>query len=541
MIDLKLTKRSLLLLLLVALNNNLNTQVWNRSFTAGNYDSNSKLLGGSEVLQLIGHKKMLFASIGYWEDGNNIWYGGSNNSIGWGQINRLDNPNANWQEDLFLGANYLRPEILKQVIFTKDKLGNLLPKPDTVLISAGYSPNYFTRKVNVTSFVRNDLNGTWGESLIINGGFPAGGDNYSIRDLQIHNDKQTGLEYIFATIGTKGIFKGQYNPLVTGKIDWLPLPEYGPITVRSLGIEIANDTLYFSSGDKLYKRVDGLIPSYTVAHNFGDLGASINSAVGGIRGLTTIKNPNGSNEALLLMWCPNGQSSGIIYRLEPNGLGGFNRIYETTISVLVENYLPGSTAKYILGAYNEFYQYIDPLTSDTLHLVGFEANVIGGGHLTWNGYYKGGLFATRNATMQYSIGEINGSIGLNDSALVANRCYVTSPFPNENALYYGGFDPNSNSSTNKAWIFKNDFQLTAISELSKQENKYAVYPNPTQNNLFIENTKSECYHYEIISLTGKVISTDESCMDKQIIDVSNLPPNLYIIRIGEELFKFIKM
>ena len=114
MIDLKRTKRSLLLLLLVALNNNLNTQVWNRSFTAGNYDSNSKLLGGSEVLQLIGHKKMLFASIGYWEDGNNIWYGGSNNSIGWGQINRLDNPNANWQEDLFLGANYLRPEILNK-------------------------------------------------------------------------------------------------------------------------------------------------------------------------------------------------------------------------------------------------------------------------------------------------------------------------------------------------------------------------------------------------------------------------------------------
>ena len=60
----------------------LNAQVWSKSFTAGGYDSNNKLLGGSEVLQLIGHKNMLFASVGYWEDGNNIWYGGSNSNIG---------------------------------------------------------------------------------------------------------------------------------------------------------------------------------------------------------------------------------------------------------------------------------------------------------------------------------------------------------------------------------------------------------------------------------------------------------------------------
>ncbi len=60
----------------------LNAQLWSKSFTAGGYDSNNKFLGGSEVLQLIGHKNMLFASVGYWEDGNNIWYGGSNSNIG---------------------------------------------------------------------------------------------------------------------------------------------------------------------------------------------------------------------------------------------------------------------------------------------------------------------------------------------------------------------------------------------------------------------------------------------------------------------------
>ena len=44
------------------------SQVWVKSFTAGVYDLNNQLLGGSEVLQLISHKKMLFASIGYWQD-----------------------------------------------------------------------------------------------------------------------------------------------------------------------------------------------------------------------------------------------------------------------------------------------------------------------------------------------------------------------------------------------------------------------------------------------------------------------------------------
>ena len=66
-------KKILFLMLLSSQCSVINAQVWLKSFTAGGYDSNNKLLGGSEVLQLIGHKNMLFASVGYWEDGNNVW------------------------------------------------------------------------------------------------------------------------------------------------------------------------------------------------------------------------------------------------------------------------------------------------------------------------------------------------------------------------------------------------------------------------------------------------------------------------------------
>jgi hypothetical protein len=537
--QLDFTKRIVILTWLICSYSIANAQSWSQSFAAGGYDSNNKFLGGSEVLQLVDHKSMLFASVGYWEDENNIWYGGFNTNIGWGQINRLDNPSAIWQEDLFMGSNHLRPEILKQIIFTKDQFGNLLTSPDTVLIAAGYSPNYITSIVTVTSFARNDLNGTWGESEIVQGGFPAG-ENYSIRDIEMYVDQQTGFEYAFATVGTQGIYKGKYNPANPGKIDWIATPEFGPLSIRPLGIEVANGALHFSSGSKLYRRIDGVSPSYEIAHDFSDLGATINSAVGGIRGLTTIDNPGGVDDAFLLMWCPNGQSQGTIYRLEPNGAGGFNRIYETKLSVLIAGFLVGSNASYVLGAYNEFYEYIEPISNDTIHLVGFEANILGGGHPIWNGYYKGALFAKRDSNGQYSIEEINGTIGANNPALVANRCYVASPFPGESSVYFGGFDPNSYSSTNMAWVYKKDYQVNEIDDLTKHKNNFVIYPNPSSNELFIESEKLEGYEFNIINLLGKKVASGWINGQTETVDISSLPPNVYILRIDNEAVEFVK-
>jgi len=537
--QINLTTRIVILTWFICSYSIVNAQSWSKSFTAGAYDSNNKFLGGSEVLQLVNHKNMLFASVGYWEDENNIWYGGSKSNIGWGQINRLENPSSSWQEDLFMGANHLRPEILKQIIFTKDQFGNLLASPDTVLIAAGYSPNYITRIVTVTSFARNDLNGTWGESQIVQGGFPAG-ENYSIRDIEIYVDQQTGLEYVFATVGTQGIYKGKYNPANPGKIDWISTAEFGPLSIRPLGIEVANGALHFSSGSKLYRRIDGVSPNYVIDHDFSDLGAKINSAVGGIRGLTKIDNPSGVDDAFLLMWCPDGQSQGTIYRLEPDGAGGFNRIYETKLSLLIASFLVGSNASYVLGAYNEFYEYIDPISNDAIHLIGFEASISGGGHPNWNGYYKGGLFAKRDSNGQYSIEEINGTIGANDTALVANRCYVASPFPGESAVYFGGFDPNSNSSTNMAWVYKKDYQVNAIDDITMHENIFVVYPNPASNQLFIESKNLEDYEFNIINLLGKKVASGRINGQTETVDISSLPPNVYILRIANEAVKFVK-
>ena len=459
----------------------LPAQEWQQSFIAGNLDINGLFMGGSEVLHLVPHKNKLFASIGYWEDENNIWYGGNDLNLGWAQIICLANEDESWKVDFDLGLNYLRPEILKQVIFTKDYNGNTLDAPDTLLIVGAYSPNYISGIVTANIFVRNDANGLWDQVLVYEGGFPAG-ENYSMRDIEIYTDQVTGIENLIISIGTHGIFSGKYNLNIDGKIEMGLNPEIGPLSIRSLGIAIANNSLYFSSGNKIFKRNDGFNPSYDVVHDFLDLGSNINSAVGGIRGLSTISNPSGVNESMLLMWCPNGQSRGTIFRLDPSESQGFDRVYETKISLLVEDYLPGVTVTYLLGAYNEFYSFTDPASNEEYHIIGIESLLQGENYPTWNSFYSGAIFVLRDNSAQYELQEINGAIDFEDNPLVAVRCYVKSPFENEDALYFGGFDPNGYTSTNNAWIYKriwNTLDIYGQESLSVTDYKvHNNYPNP---------------------------------------------------------------
>ena len=430
----------------------INAQVWENSFIAGGYDGSNYFMGGSEVLHLVSHKSKIFASISYWQDESNIWYGGNNSNIGWSQIISLDSPNSTWSVDFNLDSYYLRPEILKEIIFTKDKDDNLLENPDTLLIVGAYSSNYVFGPVTTSAFVRNDEN-DWNQTIIYQGNLPAG-DNYSIRDMELYTDQITGAEHLLVSVGTKGIFSGRYNPNISGKIEWSLEPEIGPLDIRPLGIAISNNSLYFSSGNKLYIRNDGEYPTYSIVHDFSDLSININSAVGGIRGLTVINNKNENNDSMLLMWCPDGQSKGTIFRLDPNLSNGFNRVYETKLSLLVENYLPGTSVNYLLGAYNEFLKVFNNENNDYYHIVGFQSSIQGGNYPAWNGYYSGALYALRDSNGEYTLEEVNENISFNVPSLVSTRCYVQSPFPNEDAIYFGGFDPNGFLSTNKAWIYK---------------------------------------------------------------------------------------
>jgi len=436
-----------------------NAKDWTKSFEAGKDDINGQYMGGSEVLHLVGHDGSLYAAVGYWRDERNIWYGGTDFATGWGQVLRLDSPDGEWEVDLDMGAQHLRPEIIKEITFTTDSCGAALNEPVTLLIAGAYTPSLTC--VTANAFTRNDETGKWVKAKIITGPTP-GGENYSVRDFHVHRDSVTGIDRIFVTIGSKGIFSGVYDLGAPSKIKWDSAPEMGPFKVRPLGIAAANGSLLFSSGENIYKRTDGEKPTYTLVHDLSDLNSTIKSAVGGIRGLTTIPNPNGSGDALMFMWSPNGKSQGVIYRLEPDEKGGYTRHHEIQLSDLMRDYINVRSINYLLGAYNEFLAVTNPITGKTEHFVGFECTTKGGTFPSWkNGYYRGAMFAVRDENQKYRLEEVNGKITATDPALVSVRCYIHSPFKDENAIYFGGHDPNGVTSTNMAWIYKMTLANTA--------------------------------------------------------------------------------
>jgi hypothetical protein len=57
--------------------------------------------------------------------------------------------------------------------------------------------------------------------------------------------------------------------------------------------------------------------------------------------------------------------------------------------------------------------------------------------------------------IRYRLGTITDSEG---RALVAPRDIVPSPFPNDAALYFGGFDCNDQPSHHTGWIDRGEFR-----------------------------------------------------------------------------------
>jgi poly(A) polymerase len=438
----------------------VNADEWEKSFTAGQTDVNGIYMGGSETMHLVGHAGKLYAAVGYWFDERNIFYGGDNPKTGWAQILRLDSPNGKWQVDLEMSQKHLRPETLKEITLTTDSKGALLDKPITLLVALAFSIDQV--KPLAHSFTRNNATGEWVKSALFSGLKIEDGN--SVRDLHVHRDTVTGIDRVFATVGKNGIFSGVYDPDEPGFIKWNSTPEMGPVETRPLAIIEANGSLMFSTGRFIYQRIDGERPSYRIAHDMSDLAATVNGAMGGIRGLTAIPNPNGPGDALLFVWNPSKADLGVVYRLEPDTSGGYSRHKEVTIADLASDYLGGTPVHFILAAYNDFLAVPGTDKGEAEYMVGFES-VIGLKNKhpvklriksdgTRTRFYRGAMYAIRGADLEYRIEEVNGHIQVDDPPLVAPRCYVRSPFEGEDAIYFGGYDGNGFKSTNKAWIFK---------------------------------------------------------------------------------------
>ena len=432
---------------------------WERSYKAGVTDQNGQYMGGSEIMHLVGHKGMLFASNGYWQDSRNIWYGGKDKVTGWAQVLRLDKPGGQWVVDLEMGLRHLRGETLQSITFTTNGKGERLKDPVNLLVASTYKPNRLT--LEVTLYTRDDITGKWVTSNIYTGLNTRDNEDRSVRAICLHRDKVTGIDHLFISIGKLGIFSGVYDASVPGKILWGKNSESGPVDTRPLALIESDGHLLFSAGRKIYRRNDGLFPSYTVVHDISDLYSSeVFQACGGIRGLTAIPCRCGKGESLLFGVSEGSKARGAIYRLDPTKEGRYTRVLEVYLDQLMSKYLNGNPVHYVLPAYNDLHPVVDPTTNETVHLVGFESWISGHRLPLWGenkegGFYAGGMYAIRDKNAHYRLKEVNGRNALSKPPLVSVRTLAISPFKQHEGeiVYFGGHDGNMKPSHNMAWIF----------------------------------------------------------------------------------------
>ena len=115
----------------------------------------------------------------------------------------------------------------------------------------------------------------------------------------------------------------------------------------------------------------------------------------------------------------------------------------------------GANVYYTLGAHNNMYPVVHPVTGETVHIIGFQGNVRGIDHLRWEGsnLYAGAMYAIRTADQTYTVNEVNGAYAPGKPVLVSPRTFAHSPF-GDNLLFIGGHDTSSNNSDDMAWILK---------------------------------------------------------------------------------------
>lgn len=433
---------------------------WERSYRSGCLDRNGKLAAGSEILHLVAHKGKLYAAVGYWMDPRNPWYGGSASHGQWAQVLRLDGPTARWQVDLNMPPGHLRTETLQSVTFTTDGSGRSLAAPVTLLLASEFEGGRGNGGVSL--FTRDDETGRWTQSKILVGDTGARGEDNSVRAMRVYRDKATGVDRLFVSVGTPGIYSGVYDPALPGKIKWDLKSESGWVPVRPLAIVEANGALFFSAGKLIYRRIDGAQPRYEVIEDLSDLLAGMAvSTDGGIRGLTAIQSPDGNGQSLLFVWVPDNRSRGCVFRLDRTASDTYTRIREACLDQLVSRYLGGAIVPFVLAGYNQILQVPNPATNDASYLIGLEAWVVGDrfptGYRKGNGgMYSGALYAIRDANAHYRIAEVNGRIARSNPILFGTRDYAVSPFPSDlgQTVYFAGYDCNWVKCSDTAWIFR---------------------------------------------------------------------------------------
>ncbi len=449
-----------------------------KSFTAGTKDLNGNFMGGTEMRVLANHKGMLFGGIETWMDDTT---GTCDPFIG-AQIMRLESPTGQWKLDKHFnkffdqnkGRERKRNEgitALESVVFKNNKNGITLSSPDTILIAAARD---FTGVLSV--YTRNDSNSSWTETevgTITNDTSGSTDNDGTIRSFILYKDPITGIDRIFAGSLPNGIISGAYDATLPGKIAWDTIPELTGFVGRPMAFAVCNGELFCAIAPSIYKRNNTTktwTAIFTYPFNVFPGGSS------GLRGLTTIKNPNGLGQSLIAAL--EGTTSKI-YRITP---GQNNPTEEIDIDTLMTRAF-GFAGQYYVIANSEMTWITEPNTGDSVLTITIQHHPA---NIRDDAFYLIRKQVAGNIT--YSLKRIDNDVFSPLTILNSTRAIVPSPFPNDgNFVFLGGYDADNNISHNTAYVlrasksaFFNPIGSTSTSAGLKHK---VIFPSITDNTI----------------------------------------------------------
>ena len=91
------------------------------------------------------------------------------------------------------------------------------------------------------------------------------------------------------------------------------------------------------------------------------------------------------------------------------------------------------------------------------------------------------------------------------------------------------------------WQFFSRFDINGTLSVNKFDNRQVIiYPNPTNSKINLSLNFSEELNYELFSSLGKLLVIGTIKTNNQEIDLSNLSPNIYYLKLGNQVFKILK-
>eukprot|EP00413_Alexandrium_margalefii_P010928 CAMPEP_0204532038 /NCGR_PEP_ID=MMETSP0661-20131031/11504_1 /ASSEMBLY_ACC=CAM_ASM_000606 /TAXON_ID=109239 /ORGANISM="Alexandrium margalefi, Strain AMGDE01CS-322" /LENGTH=805 /DNA_ID=CAMNT_0051538243 /DNA_START=58 /DNA_END=2475 /DNA_ORIENTATION=+ len=442
---------------------------WYHSYAAGNNG-----LSGTEIVDMQAHKGKLYAGTGYWMNMGDQRYA---------EVVSLDCPLCTWTIDYTLPYAG-RVEALRSITWTNGPDGNpIAGGPDIKLIATHYMD--YTGEARCIAHAKNDktpVEYSWADETYYRK-TPFTEKYFSARSMALHRDTVTGVDRLFFSTGRDGVVSAEYsttsrtNFLVSGGV------EAGPLDTRPLSMTTMDGKLYLTAGSYVYRRTDGSTPSWSqvVDMMVVDPTETVDEAVGGLRGLVQINNPaSPTGHSLLFAWTANEQSKGCMYRLDPDG-DALNAALEGCVADWTRDHFGKNVygldtlTAFSIANYNYALEVPDRSgTSTAVYLVGYEVLLYS--YSTYElpntqqstassgktiGFYAGSGFLVRRASDQWEVREPSGP-RFDPTAvspmLVATRTYAVSPFQDDFAVYFGGYDANFFGSVNTAWIYRGTYE-----------------------------------------------------------------------------------